>query len=63
MWHAWDIGELHRGFWWEDLRERVHFEGRGVDGMIILKLIFNKWDGVAWTGLIWRMIWTGGGLL
>jgi hypothetical protein len=34
----------------------------GVDGSIILKLIFNKWDG-AWTGLRCLRIGTGGGLL
>jgi hypothetical protein len=32
-----------------------------VDG-IILKWIFKKWDGAAWTGLIWLRIGTGGGL-
>jgi hypothetical protein len=30
---------------------------------IILKCIFKKWDGKAWTGLIWLRIGTvGGGL-
>jgi hypothetical protein len=33
-----------------------------VDGRIILKWIFEKWNG-AWTGLIWLIIGTGGGLL
>jgi hypothetical protein len=38
-------GEVHTGFWWGDLRERDHLEDRGVDGRIILKWIFKKWDG------------------
>jgi hypothetical protein len=37
--------EVHKGFWCGDLRERDHLEDRGVDGRIILKCIFKKWDG------------------
>ena len=34
---------MHTGFWWEKLRERDLLEDSGVDGRIILKLIFKKW--------------------
>jgi hypothetical protein len=34
-----------------------------IDGRIILKWIFSKWDDGAWTGLIWLKIRTGDRLL
>jgi len=37
--------------------------GPGVDGRILLRWIFSKWDVVEWTGLIWLRIGTGGGQL
>jgi hypothetical protein len=35
----------------------------GLDGRIILRWIFRKWDVVAWTGSVWLRIGTGGGQL
>ena len=42
---------------------KSHLEDPGVDGKIILRRIFRKSDGGAWTGLIWLRIGTGGGNL
>jgi hypothetical protein len=37
-------GETCIGFWWENPRERDHLVDPGVDGNIILRWIFRKWD-------------------
>jgi hypothetical protein len=34
-------------------------EDPGIDGKIIFRWIFRKWDGGLWTGLIWLGIGTG----
>jgi hypothetical protein len=49
--------------WLGSLREGDHFEQLGIDGRLILKWIFEMWDGEAWTGLFRLRTGTGGGLL
>jgi len=43
---------VRAGIWWRNLLERDHLADPGVDGWIILKCIFKKWDVEAWTGSI-----------
>jgi hypothetical protein len=50
-------------FWWGNLGGRDHWADPVVDGRVILKLIFRKWDEGVWTGLSWLRIGTGGGNL
>jgi len=54
-------GEVYTGFRWGNLRERDHLEDLGVDGRIILRWIFRKWDAEPWNGSGWLRIRTGGG--
>jgi hypothetical protein len=36
--------EVYTRFWWANLRQRDHLEDPGVDGRVILRWIFRKWD-------------------
>jgi len=61
---AYGVEERRRqGFWWGNLRERDHLEDSGVDGRIILRWIFRKWDVGVWTGSSWLRIERVGGHL
>jgi len=42
---------------------RDHLEDPGVDGSLILRWIFRKWDVRVWTGSMWLRVGTGGGHL
>jgi len=52
-------GEMCKAFWWGNLRERDHCGDIDVDGRIILRLIFGKWEGVE-TEWSWLRIGTDG---
>jgi len=48
--------QAYTGYWWGNLRERVHLGDPGVDGRKILRQIFRKWDVGVWTASIRRRI-------
>jgi hypothetical protein len=50
IWRVWGRSEVCTGFWWGSLRERDHWGDPEVDGRIILRGIFRKWEGVVGTG-------------
>jgi hypothetical protein len=63
MWRVWGRGEVYTGFWWGSLREGDHWGDPDVDGRIILRGIFRKWEGVVGTGWSVLRIGTVGGHL
>jgi hypothetical protein len=46
--------EAYTGFWWGNLKEIDHLEDTDVDGRIILRWIFRKWnvEGMDWIELV-----------
>ena len=63
MQRVWGRGEAYAGVWWGNLRERDHCGDADVDGRIILRWIFRKWDVGSGNWLSWLRIGTGGGPL
>jgi hypothetical protein len=44
MWHVFGKGDVYTVFRWGNLKERAHLGDPGIDGRIILRWIFRKWD-------------------
>jgi hypothetical protein len=44
MWRVWGRREVCTGCWWGSLRERDNWVDPDVDGRIILRGIFRKWE-------------------
>jgi len=55
--------EAFTRFCWGNLKERDHWGDPGLEGRIILRWIFRKWDVGVWTKSDWIRIRTGGGHL
>jgi hypothetical protein len=47
-------------FRWGNLRERDHWGDPHIDGRMILRWIFRKWDVGVWIESSWPRIGTGG---
>jgi len=56
-------GEMYKGFWCGNLREKAHLGSPDVDGIIILRWIFRKWDVGLLTGSSWLRLGAGFGHL
>jgi hypothetical protein len=47
----------------ENVSERYHLKDPDIDGRILLRWVFRKWDVVVWTGSSWLRIGRGSGHL
>jgi len=61
MWRVWGRGATYTGIWLVNSRERTHLGDPDVDGRIMLRGIFRKWDVGVRTESSWLKIGTGGG--
>jgi hypothetical protein len=42
MWHAWERREKCVRFWWENPKERDHWEDQGVDGSMRSEWVLGR---------------------
>jgi hypothetical protein len=42
MWRVWETDEVHKNFWWRDLRKGDQLENGRIDWKVIPKWIFQK---------------------
>jgi hypothetical protein len=54
---------MYTEFWWKILSLKDTLGDPGVEGRIILRWVFRKWDVGVWIGSTWLRIDTGGGHL
>ena len=59
----WGKRGAYTEFWWGNLRERDYLGDPDVDGRIILRWMFSKYDVEVWNGSRWHRIGTVGGHL
>jgi hypothetical protein len=59
MWRVRGRGEACTGFRWGNLREIDNWGDLDLDGRIILRPVFRKWDVGVWSRLSWPRIETG----
>jgi hypothetical protein len=54
MTHEWGRRGMHVGYWWENQKERDHFEDKDVDGWSNIKINLREigWDGMDWIDLV-----------
>ena len=54
---------MHKWFWWNTIKERIHLEAISLDGRTLLKWILDKQHEMVQTELICLRIRIGFGLL
>jgi len=63
MYGEWGREQAYTSFWFENLKERTQLLAQGVDGRMIIRWIFRKWDVGVMIGRIRLRIGRVGGHL